>query len=126
MQRFTILALVGDSQQGKSSKGMSIFGASKTLKVSCQSCPKGVPPGLSKFDRKLHVAILFDECRVDQILANREFFQSSMYPQTLSQSLCNQYSYELWVYQLEPSDANWMVANVIRVALREGQNWYLK
>ena len=142
-QRFSILALVGGSQQGKTSKGMSIFGMSKTLKVSCKGCPRGVLPGLSKFDRKRHVAIVFDECRLDQILDNREFFQASVYPQHLSQSLCNQYSYELWIYQtalivccnhlpmteaegLDPSDADWLSSNVIRVTLREGQTWYLK
>lgn len=141
--RFQTLALVGGSQQGKTSKGMSIFGVSKTVKVSCQGCPKGVLPGLSAFNRNRHVAILFDEARVDQILENREFFQASVYPQQLSQSLCNQYSYEIWVYQvgmivcanclpmseeegLSAEDANWMAANVVRVTLGEGQTWYLK
>ena len=143
MQRFAILALVGGSQQGKTSKGMSLFGMARTLKVSCQGCPRGVLPGLGKFSRKRHAAILFDECRVDQILDNREFFQASIYPQHLSQSLCNQYSYELWIYQtalivccnslpmlvdegVDEADADWLSANVIRVTLREGQTWYLK
>jgi hypothetical protein len=143
LQRFTTLALVGGSQQGKTSKAMSIFGLEKTVKVSCQSCPPGVLPGLGGFCRRRHAAILFDECRLDQILENREFFQSSVYPQVLSQSLCNQYSYELWVYQtamivccnslsmteaegLSASDADWLAANVVRVSLPEGQTWYLK
>lgn len=141
--RFMILALVGGSQQGKTSKGMSLFGLKKTVKVSCQGCPQGVLPGLGTFSRARHDAILFDECRVDQILGNREFFQASVFPQNLSQSLCNQYSYQLWVYQtamivcsnllpttveegLSASDADWMSANILRVTLAEGQTWYLK
>ena len=141
--RTTVLALIGDSCQGKTTKGLSIFGMSKTLKVSCQGCPKGVLPGLSAFKRGRHVAILFDECRSDQILENREFFQSSVFPQTLSQSSCNQYSYQLWVYQIAmivctnhlpmteaegllPADADWMKANVVKVKLEVGQTWYIK
>ena len=137
------LAFVGASMQGKTSMGMAIFGVGQTLKVSCQGCPKGILPGLSGFIRGKHVAILFDEVRVDQVLENREFFQSSAYPQQLSQSLCNQYSYQVWVYQigmilcanhlpmtetdgLSSSDADWMQANVVLVTLPEGQTWYLK
>ena len=141
--RCTVLAFIGDSMQGKTTKGLSIFGISKTLKVSCQGCPTGVLPGLSAFKRGRHVAILFDECRSDQILLNREFFQSSVYPQSLSQSACNQYSYQLWVYQvamiicanhlpmivadgLSPADAEWLQANVVMVTLPAGDTWYLK
>lgn len=141
--RYKILALVGGSQQGKTSKGMSIFGFDKTLKVGCQSCPPGVLPSLSTFDRKVHKAILFDECRVDQILQNREFFQASPYLQSMSQSLCNQYLYEIWVYQtaliacsnylptsveegLSESDADWMSSNVVKVCLAPGQTWYTR
>ena len=137
------LGFVGGSMQGKSSMGMSIFGISHTLKVSCAGCPKGVLPGLTNFVRGKHFAILFDEVRVDQILDNREFFQSSAYPQQLSQSLCNQYAYQVWVYHvgmilcanhlpmteeegLTSSDADWMQANVVLVTLPEGQTWYLQ
>ena len=141
--RTTVLALIGDSCQGKTTKGLSIFGQSKTLKVSCQGCPKGVLPGLSAFKRGRHTAILFDEVRVDQIMENREFFQSSVFPQTLSQSSCNQYSYQLWVYQiamivctnhlptsveegLSSADAEWLHSNVVQVKLAAGQTWYIK
>ncbi len=137
------LAFVGGSMQGKSSMGMSIFGISQTLKVSCAGCPKGILPGLTAFVRGKHLAILFDEIRIDQILDNREFFQSSVYPQQLSQSLCNQYAYAVWVYHvgmilcanhlamteeegLSASDADWMLANVVEVTLPAGQTWYLK
>ena len=141
--RSTILALIGPSREGKTSKAISIFGVTKTLKVSCQGCPHGVLPGLSSFKRGKHAAILFDECRHDQILLNREFFQSGVYPQSLSQSACNQYAYQLWVYQvamiicanelkmteadgLSSSDAEWLRSNVVVVTLPAGQSWFLK
>ena len=141
--RCKALALLGPSMEGKTSKAVSLFGISKTLKVSCQGCPHGVLPGLSSFKRGKHAAILFDECRSDQILLNREFFQSGVYPQSLSQSACNQYAYQLWVYQvamiicanelkmteaegLSCSDAEWLRANVIVVSLPAAQSWFLK
>ena len=141
--RTTILAIIGPSKEGKTSKAISIFGVTKTLKVSCQGCPHGVLPGLSSFKRGKHAAILFDECRHDQILLNREFFQSGVYPQSLSQSACNQYAYQLWVYQvamiicanelkmteadgLSSSDAEWLRSNVVVVTLPAGQSWFLK
>jgi len=141
--RCNLLAFLGPSREGKTSKAVSLFGISKTLKVSCQGCPHGVLPGLSSFKRGKHAAILFDECRHDQILLNREFFQAGVYPQSLSQSACNQYAYQLWVYQvamivcandlkmseadgLSVSDAEWLRANVVVVTLPEGQSWFLK
>ena len=141
--RFKVLALLGPSMEGKTSKAVSIFGISKTLKVSCQGCSPGVLPGLGSFKRGQHAAILFDECRSDQILLNREFFQSGVYPQSLSQSACNQYAYQLWVYQvamiicanelkmseadgISHSDAEWLRANVVVVTLPEGHSWFLK
>ena len=139
--RFSILALVGGSQQGKTSKAVSIFGIENTLKVGCISCPEGTLPALSSFSRAKHQCIVFDECRVDQILKNREFFQSSVYPQALSQSVCNQHMYEVWVYQvamvvccndlamtesdgLSESDADWMMTNVVTVRLGPCQTWF--
>lgn len=143
LSRFQLLALVGGSQQGKTSKALSIFGVHGTLKVSCQSCPSGVLPSLAGFDRTRHKCVVFDECRVDQILANREFFQASAHVQQMSQSLCNQHMYEIWCYQtafvvccndmatseddgLSASDADWMAMNVVVVRLGQGQTWYIK
>ena len=134
MARWKILAIVGTSRQGKTWKGVSIFGQTNTLKVGCGTCPPGVLPSLAEFDRTLHKAIVFDECRGDQILNNRELFQSSVYPQKMSQSLCNQHAYQIWVYMtamivccnelkmtqedgLNESDADWMQANVTVVQL---------
>ena len=140
--RFISLALVGGTQIGKTSKAMSIFGGSHTLKVSCQGLPNGVLPSLGAFDRNRHRAVLFDEARTDQVLTNRELFQSSQYPQKLSQSLCNQHAYSIWNYGtamilcsnlmatsvedgLCPEDEEWMGANVTVVRLAPGQRWHM-
>jgi hypothetical protein len=140
--RFKILALVGGSQQGKTSKGVSLFGIERTLKLGCQSLPQGVLPSVAGFDRHRHKAMCFDECRTDQILANREFFQACQFVQSLSQSLCNQHSYDVWAYQtamivcsnflpttteagLSTQDADWMTANVVVVQLAAGQTWFM-
>lgn len=141
VSRFKILALVGGSQQGKTSKGVSLFGIQHTLKLGCQSLPQGVLPSVAGFDRHHHKALCFDECRTDQILANREFFQACQFVQSLSQSLCNQHSYDVWAYQtamivcsnflptttdmgLSAQDADWMTANVVVVQLAAGQTWF--
>ena len=140
--RFMPLALLGGTQIGKTSKAMSLFSVARTLKVSCQGLPNGVLPSLSNFDRHRHRAILFDEARTDQVLCNRELFQSSQYAQKLSQSLCNQHSYGIWNYGtamilcsnlmptcvaegLCPEDAEWMETNIVCVRLAPGQRWYL-
>ena len=95
------------------------------------------------FDTGRHVAILFDDCRVDRILENREFFQSSVPSQRLSQSFCIQGSYELLGYQtamivctnhlpmteqegLSKCDAEWMQWNVAKVSLEQDMTWYYK
>ena len=104
--------------------------------------PDGVLPSLSAFDRHRHRAVLFDEARSDQVLTNRELFQSSQYPQKLSQSICNQHAYSIWNYGtamilcsnllattveegLCPEDAEWMGANVNVIRLAPGQRWYI-
>ena len=59
----------------------------------------------------------------------------------MSQSLCNQHSYDVWAYQtamivcsnflptttdmgLSDQDADWMTANVVVVQLAAGQTWF--
>lgn len=143
LARFQLLGLVGSSRQGKTSMALSLFGVQHTLKCGCQGCPRGVLPSLAAFDRSKHKAILFDECRVDQILGNKEFFQAGPSLQTMSQSSCNQYSYQVWVYQtalivstnslpmteeegLSHADAEWLQANIVRVELAKGQTWFVR
>ena len=138
--RFRCLVLLGGTQQGKTSKGMSLGGTSKTLKVSCGNCGPGVLPSLSAFDRHLHDAVLFDEVRPDQVLKNRELFQSNQYVQTLGQSPCNPYAYSIWVYHtamilcansfniesedLSEGDQKWLQGNMMILNLPDGEKWY--
>lgn len=133
--------LKGDSQQGKSSKAVSLFNVKNTLKVSCQGLPPGVLPSLARFDRSQHKAICWDEIRPDQVLNNRELFQSNAYEQILSQSICNQHSYGVWLYftamilcanefnmsgdGVTAGDQQWLEANIKVVELGPGQKWFL-
>ena len=135
------LLIIGDSQQGKSTKALSLFGPEKTLKVSCQGLPKGVLPSLGRFDRTQHVAVVWDEIRADQVLNNRELFQSNSHEQLLQQSVCNQHAYSVWLYHtaqilcansfdlthppLAEVDAQWLKTNLDAVRLAPGQRWYL-
>ena len=139
--RKTCLLLVGDSQQGKSSKAVSLFGLDNTLKVSCQGLPTGVLPGLGRLDRDKHKAIVWDEIRPDQVLNNREVFQSNAFEQFLQQSICNQHAFSVWLYHiaqilcansfdtastaLSSEDVQWFEANFCIVELGPGQKWYL-
>ena len=139
--RFRTLVLVGGTQEGKTSKGISLWGSSRTLKVSCGNCGEGVLPSLDQFERSKHDAILFDEGRIDQVLKNRELFQSNAHLQTLGQSVCNPYAYSVWVYhkamivctnnfdvhdaKITESDREWLTKNVIRVELPAGERWFV-
>ena len=136
------LLFVGDSQAGKSSKAVSLFGKDKTLKVSCQGLPPGVLPSLGRLDRDKHKAIVWDEIRPDQVLNNRELFQSNAFEQFLQQSICNQHAFSVWLYHiaqilcantfdtkakdLSPGDAQWLDSNLTVVELGPDQKWYLK
>ena len=140
LSRFKCLLLVGGTQQGKTSKGMSLWGPSQTLKVSCGNCGLGILPSLGTFDRAKHAAILFDEIRVDQVLQSRELFQSNQYVQTLGTSPCNPYAYSIWVYhtamilcantfdcqdpQLAAGDRNWLQGNLMVVRLPDTEKWF--
>lgn len=135
------LLLAGDSRQGKSTKAMSLFNIKHTLKVSCQGLPKGVLPSLARFDRCKHKAIVWDEIRPDQVINNRELFQSNAHEQILSQSICNQHSYGVWLYftamilcanefdmeaaDLLDGDSQWLKANICMAELGPGQKWYV-
>ena len=142
MPRFSMLVLVGDTLQGKTSKGMSLFGPQRTLKLACGPCPRGVLPSLGALDRHTVKAILFDEIRIDQVLTFRELFQSNQYVQQLGTSACNPYAYSVWVYQiamilctnnfdmtdpaLSDGDRSWLHKNSIIVQLPEEDTWYMK
>ena len=139
--RLKSLLFVGDSQQGKSNKGMSIYGVRYTLKVNCSGLPAGVLPSLAKFDRAKHKAIFWDEIRPVQVLNNREIFQSNQFEQVMSQSICNQHSYAVWLYfipmilstnefdmdhkDLSDADSDWLRKNMLVASLAPDQKWFL-
>ena len=140
--RFIMLVLLGDTLQGKTSKGMSLFGSKKTLKLACGACPQGVLPSLGALDRTKIKAILFDEIRVDQVLTFRELFQANQYVQQLGTSACNPYAYSVWVYHmamilctnnfdlddpdLTDADRKWLRGNAIIVQIPDEDTWFVR
>ena len=139
--RMSVLALIGESQTAKTWKAMSLW-PEQTLKLSCNALPSGILPSLKEFDRTVHRAICFDEIRPDQILGNRELFQSGQWRVKLGQSNCGQHEYSVWLYfipliicandlTLDPNslsykaDQNWLDENITQVELKPGQKWYL-
>ena len=141
LSRLKSLLFVGDSMQGKSNKGMSIFGVRNTLKVTCSGLPPGVLPSLHRFDREQYRAIFWDEIRTDQVLNNREIFQSNQWEQSMSQSICNQHAYGVWLYfipmilsansfdmdhpSISAADSEWLHKNIYVATLAPGQRWFL-
>ena len=139
--RSKCLLFKGTTEQGKSTRAISLFGGSRTLKVSCQGLPPGVLPSLHKFVRPEIQCIVWDEIRPDQVLANRELFQSNAFEQVMSQSACNQHSYGVWVYftamvfcanefvfegeKLSSEDTAWLRDNIYVAELPENEQWYL-
>ena len=139
--RSKCLLFRGTTEQGKSTRAISLFGGSRTLKVSCQGLPPGVIPGLHKFVRPQIQCIVWDEIRPDQVLAHRELFQSNAFEQVMSQSACNQHSYGVWVYfiamvfcanefsfeggKLSKEDTAWLRGNILLAELPKSDKWYL-
>jgi hypothetical protein len=101
----------------------------------------GVLPGLARFDRSEHKALVWDEIRPDQVPNNRDLFQSNGYERILSQSICNQHSGGVWLYfaamilcanefdmggpDILPGDSPWLTANISTAELDPGQKFYL-
>ena len=140
--RSKCLLFKGTTEQGKSTRAISLFGGSRTLKVSCQGLPQGILPSLHKFVRPEIQCIVWDEIRPDQVLANRELFQSNAFEQVMSQSACNQHSYGVWVYftamvfcanefafegeKLSAEDTAWLRSNIYVAELPQNERWYLE
>ena len=137
--RHTMLAFVGGAMHGIRSKALSLFGVDKTLVVSCLFSPKGRLPDLTSFISGRHLAILFEDIRLDQILENRAIFAPPSPPQ-LPESLCNSGVIEVYGYQtaliassdylpftesdgLSEGEAFWMNLNIRKVTLEKGEIW---
>lgn len=143
--RFKSLLLRGASRSGKSCKAQSIFGIERTLCVNCQGLGTALP-SIRAFNRQAHDAILWDEISPAQVLANKLVFQSGPMTVTLSQSACNGFAYEKWLFgtphvlcsndfqmenrsglrQMPAEDLDWLQANIIEAALEPGEVWFLR
>ena len=142
LHRFKALLFLGGSEQGKSQKAKSIFGPDHTLVVNCQGLGSALP-SLRAFDRTKHRAIVFDEGNEQQVLQNKLLFQAGPNMVALSQSVCNQHRYEIFVYQiamiicsnkfqmkaagtLSAEDSEWLHKNLVVLTLPPGAKWYLE
>ena len=138
--RSKVLCLIGGSDSGKTAKAVSLFHG-RVHKVSCNGLPTGILPNLKGFNREQHKAIVFDEICPDQILSNRELFQSNLYKVKLGQSACAQHEYAVWLWnigliicvnalEVDPksstaeSDRAWLDHNLVFVKLGDKQMWY--
>jgi hypothetical protein len=98
---------------------------------------------LRAFDRTKHRAIVFDEGNEQQVLQNKLLFQAGPNLVALSQSVCNQHRYEIFVYQIPMSicsnkfqmkaagtlsteDSEWLDKNLVVLTLPAGAKWYLE
>ena len=141
--RHLSLGLFGGSQIGKTQKGVSLFGLAQSFKVNCQGLGPGGIPSIAGFNRAKHRCIIWDEVRPDQVLGNKEVFQSGAHLVNLGQSQCNQHSYSKWLYGiahvlcsncfpmtvqegLSMEDAEWLNKNVMPAVLPEGQKWFFE
>ena len=139
--RASCLLLRGQSQSGKTRKANSLFGVSRTLSVNCQGLGTALP-SLRAFSHELYDAIAFDEISEVQVLHNKLVFQCGPVPVELSQSVCNQHMYKRWFYNCamilcsntfrmtqeeglkDPTDEDWLQANILDARLEPGQRWY--
>ena len=136
-----ILALVGPAMTGKTSKCMNLFG-SRTVLVSCAGQRNGVLP-VVHLERQ-HMAVLWDEIRIDQLLHNREVFacgrpalpESQVFvtganhpldrrPRPLAMMLCANFLPMTVSEGLSAEEALWMEHNVWKVTLEPGTNWWV-
>lgn len=140
--RFLSLLLRGPSRCGKSLKASSLFGVEHTLCVNCQGVSPGLP-SIRAFDRAQHSAILWDEADEAQVLNNKLVFQAGNTSVALSQSACNAFSYEKYLFavpmilcsnvfsyttsrgkKLSTEDTQWLEENVLLAELGEHEKWF--
>jgi hypothetical protein len=106
--RFPFLVLNGPSRMGKTRYACQLFGAEKTLVLSCQGVRA---PNLKPFRRHRHSCIVFDEGSHDMVFNNKQVFQAGVDVVMLGQSNCNEHAYAVWLYgiPLVVSTNDWLV-----------------
>ena len=95
--RFKFLVIVGESRWGKTQMALSLFGRDSTLYANCQNVDE---PGLAKFARGCHRAVLCDEATPKMVLRNKVLFQCNAEGVTLQESRCNQHTVWKWLYMI--------------------------
>ena len=140
--RFKSLLFRGIGESAKSKKAASLFGSEHTLAVICQGMAPALP-SIRMFDKKQHLAILWDEIEPCQVLQNKMVFQSGLDPVTLQQSACNAHSYTKHLFEvpmllcsnkfdfrgternpLDPEDSQWLEQNIYVVDPPPSGKWY--
>ena len=147
--RYKLLLLPGASRIGKSIRAKTLFDPMRCFLVNCQGLGLDLP-SLREFDRAFHQVIIWDEISPQQVLANKVVFQGGVDLVSMSQSRCNNFSYQVWLWKIPqvlcsnyfplqevPADsangreaitaegADWLTANIIEAALAEGETWYV-
>ena len=140
--RFKCLLFRGRSESAKSKKAASLFGMEYTFVVICQGMAPALP-SIRAFDKKQHMAILWDEIEPSQVLQNKMVFQSGLEPIMLQQSACNGHAFEKHLYEvpmlmcsnkfdfrgtekkpLDPEDTQWLEQNIYVVDPPPSGKWY--
>ncbi len=138
--RTPILAFVGPSGNGKTSKAVSFFGNSQTVRVHCQNFPTGVLPAVDLDGRP--AAVVWEDMRADQLLNNRWIFAAGAVAPPRSAGFASHGNHQ--VDQPPPAmilccnflpmsvseglcaeEAFWMLHNVWKVTLDADTRWWL-
>ena len=140
--RAPCLLLRGQSQAGKTRMANSLLGFARTLSLNCQGLGTALP-SLRAYSPDLYDAMAFDEISEQQVLHNKLVFQCGPVPVELSQSVCNQHMYKRWFYNCaiillsntfrmtlqdgltDPTEEDWLTANIVDARLQPGEKWYL-
>jgi hypothetical protein len=146
--RYKLLLLSGPSRIGKSIRAKTLFDPMHYFLVNCQGLGDALP-SLREFDRAVHQVIIWDEISPQQVLATKVVFQGGVDLVSMSQSRCNNFSYQVWLWQvpqvlcsnyfplvevaadaasgrqgISAESADWLSANIIDAALPDGVRWY--
>lgn len=133
LRRYKFLIYEGPSRSGKTERAIHWFSREKTLVVSAMNT---TTPSLRSWLCGRYTAIVFDEGSWQLVSLNRQLFQAGLNGVTLSQSQCNEHTYELclhsvplmltsnnfWKDCMDVEARQWIMANSFFVSLPE-QNW---
>lgn len=93
--RCPFLVLSGPSLFGKTTFAKNLWGAERSLVLSCQGVKQ---PNMKKFRREQHKVVIFDEAHHSMVIGNKQLFQAGLDVVTLAQSNCMEHCYDIWMY----------------------------